>query len=307
MIRADEQRLRARLDALNWPNRNHSRIVEAGGVAFHVQELGEAHRPSLLLIHGTAASTHSFAGLMALLSTHYRCIAIDLPGQGFTPMPNGFVPTLPEMARVVLQLLTALKLPNVTHSGVMGIGHSAGAAILIEMAARTPDAIDRIFAVNAALEPMRGHAFLSPLAKMLFLNPMMPRLFAWRAQFAGMTKIMLRATGTDLGAEAMRQYQILLEDKDHVSGALAMMAAWELGPLQQKLAHFKTPLVLIAASDDLFVPARVSREAAAKARHCEFVLLPHGGHLVHEVEPEAVAAIVFSQLADTPLVTRSLP
>jgi pimeloyl-ACP methyl ester carboxylesterase len=62
--------------------------------------------------------------------------------------------------------------------------------------------------------------------------------------------------------------------------------------LQQKLAHFKTPLVLIAAKDDLFVPARVSREAAAKACHAEFVLLPYGGHLVHEVEPEAVAAYI---------------
>ena len=282
-----EQRLRARLDAVNWPNREHSQIVEAGGIAFHVQNLGDAEKPPLLLIHGTAASTHSFAPLMALLSLNYHCVAIDLPGHGFTPMPSGFVPTLPEMARVTLQLIKALNLNQIT-----GIGHSAGAAVLIEMAAREPSLFGKIFAINAALEPMRGHAFLSPLAKVLFVNPLVPQLFAWRAQFAGMTKIMMRATGTNLNEEAMRHYQILLEDKKHVSGALAMMAAWELEPLQAKLAALKTSLTLIAASDDAFVPARVSEQAAAKAQNAILVLLPKGGHLVHEVNAKDVAAVI---------------
>ena len=284
-----EQRLKARLDALNWPNRAHSRIVEAGGVAFHVQDLGDPKNPPMLFIHGTAASTHSFAPLMALLQNTYHCIAIDVPGHGFTAMPNGFVPTLPEMARVVLQALTVLKLGS-----VIGVGHSAGAAILIEMAGRTPGAISKIFAVNAALEPMRGHAVLSPLAKVLFVNPLVPQLFAWRAQFAGMTKIMLRATGTTLPQEQMRQYQVLLEDKNHVRGALAMMAAWELEPLQNKLASLTTPITLVAAGDDQFVPARVSKEAAAKAPNASIVTLPKGGHLVHEIDPEAVAAIILA-------------
>ena len=287
MNAAQEQRLKTRLDAINWPNRANSRIVEAGGIAFHVQELGDPENPPILFIHGTAASTHSFAPLLELLkSTHY-CIAIDIPGHGFTPMPSAFVPTLPEMARVVLQLLTVLKLDH-----VIGVGHSAGAAILIEMASRNPDAVTRIFTVNAALEPMRGHAFLSPLAKVLFVNPLVPQLFAWRAQFAGMTKIMLRATGTTLPEEPMRQYQVLLEDKDHIRGALAMMAAWELEALQSKLAALKTPLTLIAASDDLFVPARVSKEAATKARNATFIEIPKGGHLVHEIDAPAVARLL---------------
>ncbi len=289
MISLNEQRLRARLDALNWPNRTFSRVVEAGGVAFHVQELGDIAKPPLLLIHGTAASTHSFAPLIEIFKAHYFCIAIDLPGHGFTPMPSGFVPTLPEMARVVLQLLTAL-----SRSQVTGIGHSAGAAVLIEMAARAPEAVSKIFAINAALEPMRGHAILSPLAKVLFLNPLTPQLFAWRAQFAGMTKIMLRATGTNLGHEAMRQYQVLLEDKNHISGALAMMAAWELEPLQNKLRTLATPLTLIATSDDSFVPARVSKEAAIKTTNAKVVVLDKGGHLVHEIDPKVVAEIIES-------------
>ncbi|MGL4406435.1 MAG: alpha/beta fold hydrolase BchO, partial [Notoacmeibacter sp.] len=279
--------LKARLQALNWPNRAHSRIVEAGGIAFHIQELGNPEKPTLLLIHGTGASTHSFAPLMELLGTDFHCMAIDLPGHGFTPLPNGLVPTLPEMARVVLQLLSALHIKQVT-----GVGHSAGAAILIEMALRAPEGLFKIFAVNAALEPMPGHAFLSPLAKVLFLNPLTPQLFAWRAQFAGMTKIMLKATGSNISQEAMRQYQVLLEDKHHVSGALAMMAAWELEPLQKKLENLKVPLTLIAASDDNFVPAKVSLVAATKTGNATSVLLASGGHLVHEVDAATIAQII---------------
>lgn len=283
---AKEQRLIVQLEARHWPNRDHSRLMGVAGCDFHVQEIGDINNPHVLLLHGTAASTHSFAPLIEQLKTTHYCVAVDLPGHGFTPMPEGFVPTLPEMARLVLQLTATLELGQ-----LVGIGHSAGAAILIEMASRAPDALSKICTINAALEPMRGHTFLSPLAKALFLNPLSAQLFAWRAQFAGMTKIMLRSTGSALSESSMRQYQFLLEDKNHVSGALAMMAAWELEPLQRKISNLQTPMILIAANDDQFVPARVSIEAAAKAPNARFFPLTKGGHLVHETDALTVADI----------------
>ena len=51
----------------DWPNRAASRYVDAGGLRWHVQSLGDAG-PDLLLLHGTGAATHSWAGLAPLLS-----------------------------------------------------------------------------------------------------------------------------------------------------------------------------------------------------------------------------------------------
>jgi magnesium chelatase accessory protein len=69
-------------DGQDWPNRQSSEFVKAGGLTWHVQRMGQG--PCLLLLHGTAASTHSWRDLAPILATHFTLIAPDLPGQGFT-------------------------------------------------------------------------------------------------------------------------------------------------------------------------------------------------------------------------------
>ena len=43
-------------DGGDWPNREASAFVEAAGIRWHVQRMGEG--PPLLLLHGTGAATH---------------------------------------------------------------------------------------------------------------------------------------------------------------------------------------------------------------------------------------------------------
>ena len=69
-------------DGLGWPNRDKSQFVDAGGLRWHVQTAGNG--PVMLLIHGTAAATHSWGGLLPLLAARYTVVAPDLPGHGFT-------------------------------------------------------------------------------------------------------------------------------------------------------------------------------------------------------------------------------
>ena len=56
-------------DGAAWPNHAVSRLVDAGGVRWHVQRMGRG--PVLLLVHGTGASTHSWRALMPLLATRF--------------------------------------------------------------------------------------------------------------------------------------------------------------------------------------------------------------------------------------------
>ncbi len=59
-------------DGHDWPNRSASQFVHAGGLRWHVQrfgtELGSA-TPSILLLHGTGASTHTWREVAPLLAT----------------------------------------------------------------------------------------------------------------------------------------------------------------------------------------------------------------------------------------------
>ena len=111
-----------------WPHSAHSRFVQAGGLRWHVQVMGQG--PALLMLHGTGASTHSFRDLLPLLATHHEVLAPDLPGHGFSSRPEDpEAMSLPGMA----QALSAM-LAQQNFKPALAVGHSAGAALLLRLA-----------------------------------------------------------------------------------------------------------------------------------------------------------------------------
>jgi magnesium chelatase accessory protein len=58
------------------------RQVHAGGLNWAVAEAGQG--PVVLLVHGTAASLHSWRDVVPLLAATHKVIAMDLPGHGGT-------------------------------------------------------------------------------------------------------------------------------------------------------------------------------------------------------------------------------
>lgn len=63
--------------------------IQADGVNVFYREAGPASGPVLLLLHGFPTSSFQFRELMPLLADRYRVIAPDLPGFGFTEVPEG--------------------------------------------------------------------------------------------------------------------------------------------------------------------------------------------------------------------------
>lgn len=271
----------------NWPFRDASRMLRVGRLDWHVQSIGDAQAPVALLVHGTGAATHSFRGLIPLLSRHYRVIAMDLPGHGFTCGAKAEDLTLPGMARALADLVRALAVEP-----TLAIGHSAGVAVLIQMALDGGIRPCRIVGFNAALEPIRGNALLSPLAKLLFANPLTSRLVSFQARIGNMADNLIKATGSPIDQAGRDCYNMLLRQPSHVSGALGMMANWRLEPMLARLGELKIPVTLIAAADDPMVPSRVSDRAARLIPDGSFIAVPRGGHLLHESDPERVCELV---------------
>jgi magnesium chelatase accessory protein len=58
------------IEGIGWPHRETSRFLTAGGLRWHVQEAGDG--PTLLLLHGAGAATHSWRGLFPLLAERFR-------------------------------------------------------------------------------------------------------------------------------------------------------------------------------------------------------------------------------------------
>jgi magnesium chelatase accessory protein len=273
-------------DGSDWPHGEASRFVAAGGIRWHVQRMGQG--PTLLLVHGTGASTHSWRGLMPLLAARYSVVAPDLPGHGFTQIAPGQGMSLPGMSGLLAALLKAIEV-----APAVAVGHSAGAAILARMALDARIAPAALVSLNGAFLPFGGMLrFLSPIARLMAATPIAARVFAARAEDPKAVGRLLAGTGSTLDAAGAALYARLVRSPAHVHGALTMMAGWNLDALVADMARLSTPLLLVAAENDRTVLPSQASQVAARVPAASVERLPGLGHLAHEEDPPRIAAII---------------
>lgn len=272
------------VDGRSWPHAEASGFHRAAGLRWHVQQLGEG--PTILLIHGTGASTHSWRAVAPLLAKGYRVVAPDLPGHGFTERLPRQRLSLPGMADAVSALVDQLSLEPVAV-----VGHSAGAAIGIRCCLDGRLEPQSVVSVNGALLPFRGSAgfLFPPLAKLLFLNPLTPRVLARSAGSRERVARLIRGTGSELDEAGIDLYARLFSSPEHVSATLGMMANWDLRRLNRDLPKLRARLLLITGERDEAVSPEDSGRVASMVPGARIDRLPGLGHLAHEEDPETVA------------------
>jgi magnesium chelatase accessory protein len=271
----------------DWPNRSASRFVQADGLTWHVQIMGQG--PVLLLVHGTGASSHSYRDLAPLLAQDFTVVVPDLPGHGFTSAPPSYRMTLKDMSAALASLIDALKAPP-----AMVVAHSAGAAIAARMALDGRITPQTLVSLNGALLPIPGlpGQFFSGMAKTLALIPAVPWLFSWRAGDPAAVRKMIASTGSTLDQAGIDLYARLLRDSGHVANVLAMMANWELDGLARDLPRLKPRLVLVVADQDRAVPVKVGRKLEQLVPGATLLVQQGLGHLSHEERPAETAALL---------------
>jgi magnesium chelatase accessory protein len=275
-------------DGRDWPHRDASRFIEAAGLRWHVQIMGQG--PVALLLHGTGASTHSFRDLAPLLARRFTVVAPDLPGHGFTATPEtsaGF--TLPQVAAGVAALLSTLGMRP-----VIAVGHSAGAAIAIRMALDGLIEPVSIVSMNGALlpYPIPSTGIVGAAARAVATSGLTARAFAFLAGAGQTVDRMLRATGSTIDMNGVRYYARLASNPGHVAGAMALMANWDLHPLLRDIPRLKPHLVLVNGSKDGMVPPAEAYRIRSVVPNAELISLRGLGHLAHEERPAEIAALV---------------
>ena len=278
----------------SWPHRDTSRFVDASGLRWHVQRMGDG--PVVLLIHGTGASTHSWRALMPLLARRFCVIAMDLPGHACTGTPAASGLSLPGIARAVALLVKALDLDV-----EWIVGHSAGAAIAARIVLDGDLHPSRLVAINGAFLPLAGLPGLlfPPVARLMAATPLAPQLFARRTWDRAAVERLIGGTGSTLDAQGLALYGALVRDPRHAAGALGMMARWDLRPLARDLARLQVPLTMIVGANDRAVPPADAQRVRARlppTTVCTIDVVPGAGHLVHEEKPVEVAALALRAL-----------
>ena len=82
-------------------NRYHYAIVDGSKIFY--REAGSKTAPTILLLHGFPTSSHMFRNLIPTLADRYHVIAPDLPGFGFSDVPDRrqFLYTFENLAKVI--------------------------------------------------------------------------------------------------------------------------------------------------------------------------------------------------------------
>jgi magnesium chelatase accessory protein len=155
-----------------------------------------------------------------------------------------------------------------------------------------------VVSLNGALTPLGEEhaAFFTRAARLLVGLPFVPKLFAWRAANREVAARLLRDTGSRIDARGIDLYARLFRRAGHLSGALRMMANWDLHPLLRDLPRLSPELLLVVGSNDRTIAPEKARRIQRILPRARIETLSGLGHLAHEERPDLAAALLLRHL-----------
>jgi pimeloyl-ACP methyl ester carboxylesterase len=237
------------------------------GSEAHLEILGAADKPTVVLLHGALSSVQSWAGWMPSLAMSYRVIAIDLPGHGLTGESGARDYSRSGMVIFVRSILISLG-----EKRVALIGHSMGGGVAAEFAERYPEQVWALVLIDSAGIHIAGRPDTE--AAKLARNPVSRAVLPW---------IMPRW-------ELARALRKMYGDPTKVTDALVdRICELERFPGNRAglIGHY------LAASDDAAVEAGL---AALRVP----ALIEWGG--LDQVQPRAAAEVFLRQIPSARLV-----
>jgi pimeloyl-ACP methyl ester carboxylesterase len=133
-------------DDFNLPPKTYYRTAEVLGHKIFYRESGDPAKPTIMLLHGYPASSHSYRELIPMLSRDYHVIAPDDLGSGFSdhPDPDVYTYTFDKLADHTAGLLKVLKIDKYTL-----YMQDFGAPVGFRLIERNPGAVEAIIVQNA--------------------------------------------------------------------------------------------------------------------------------------------------------------
>jgi pimeloyl-ACP methyl ester carboxylesterase len=256
----------------------HGRLV-------HVEQAGTGE--PVVLLHGFGASTYSWRKVMPGLAAHFRVVAIDLNGFGYTQRPRDLASYTREgQGQLVLDVMDALHIER-AHI----VGHSYGGGITLWLASRHPERFLSMVLVDSSA-PTYANDRRSRIASLKPLTSLFIRSFVLRP--ATVRKSLLRSFHDPalVTPELVQAYfdRIRIEGVIDAYYGLTVPAH---GPAETvDLAKIGVPALGVWGEDDRIVLLENGRRATARLPHGRFVSIPQAGHMPMEERPEEWLRIV---------------
>jgi pimeloyl-ACP methyl ester carboxylesterase len=265
-----------------------STFVEVAGMSVHLRDEGPRDDEiPIVLLHGTAASLHTWQGWADALKTWRRIIRFDLPGFGLTgPAPDGDY-TMDNYVRFVGAMLDKLGVKRC----VLG-GNSFGGFLAWRTALAHPERVDKLILVDAGGYALPATA--PPLGFRIAQLPVFNRIFE-KTLPRGLVESSVRAVYGDpdkvTPALVDLYYDIALRAGNRQALAQRFAQA-RPGEFADRIPRLTQPTLILWGGRDTLVPLEAAERFHRDIAGSKLVIFAELGHVPHEEDPARTAAAV---------------
>lgn len=261
------------------PNSKYSKFIEVDGIKLHYQEKGSG--TPLVLIHGYGSSVYTWRNIFEPLSEHFRVIAIDLKGFGFSEKPDGDY-TRREQAVLVQKFLDKLKIEKAWFAG-----SSMGGEVSLNVALQNPNRVEGLILIDSAgVKSVKGSSFTPSRFEITFVG----RAFVAVALLSdNLVRTSLERSFYDdskVTKEVVKTYYQPLQTNNGQKAAVYAQQQWDLYPIEDELSKIKVPTLIIWGAEDVVTPLAGGKKMNASIENSKFVIFKNCGHLPAEEMPQ---------------------
>lgn len=238
----------------------------------HIAESGKGQ--PIILLHGFCESHHIWDSLASQLATHFKVLAVDLPGFGDSPLLPEKYTSLDDVADALAEELSQRKV-----GPAFIVGHSLGGYIALALAELYPELLQGIALVNSTTfgdsqEKKRTRNkvinFITKQGVAPFINQFVEGIFYQKEDFLEAYET-VKAMGLSCGEGILIRYTAMMRDRIDRTLLLYRLAI---------------PTMIIAGAKDSLVPVGQSQEMIDYLPEAHGTILDSCGHMAMYEQPE---------------------
>lgn len=284
-----------RLEA-RYANEESEFIDLPDGVRVHIRDQGPADRPTLVLLHGFAASLHTWEPWVERLADDYRVITIDLPGHGLTRAPRQYQASTQGFVGIVQAVVEARGIERFTLAG-----NSMGGGVAWNYALAHPEDLEGLVLVNAAgWRPSTANEgeregpppFIFSLIRAPIIGPGIRNLEMRPLARQGLRSAFIDDSLVDRAM--VNRYVELSRGPGHRAILLNIQ---QNGASADRMREIALPTLVMHGAQDNLIPVDAGRYYAAAIPGAELVVFDNVGHVPMEEAPDQSAAALEAFLA----------
>jgi pimeloyl-ACP methyl ester carboxylesterase/catechol 2,3-dioxygenase-like lactoylglutathione lyase family enzyme len=254
--------------------------LDAGGVSTRFAEAGPKDAPALVMLHGTGGHWETFVSNIGPLSEHFRCVAFDMVGNGFSSKPDKDY-EIPVYLDHVTAVMDELGIERASFLGV-----SLGSWVAARLALVAPERVDKLI----LLSPAGLIATASNMARIRAERTRAVEDPNWDSIKAMFNHLIADERNRIPDIVALRQAIYRLpETKDAIDHVLILQDADARARnllSEEEWGAIQAPLMVVASGKDVNEYQNTARRVAALVEGAEVVEMPTTAHWPHFEDPE---------------------